>query len=242
MDKTKYANKVFIYVTPVISNTGISRLREHFEYLNDIGGIEVVAGDLGTLNLLQNYKRLRPRLGRPRVYIPARSPWSQITKMPNVSALDLQKVEKIFYQTSLNYRESLEFFKTYNVEGADVDWIPQCFPYFDKIIERGFKLAVHTSAIPVAVTGRCHTARFLDEKKPEFCTRPCLRRVFTISQRELAVSFALSGNVVFRLVQPQEEEIRMIHGTRVDELILHMDSISKLMTSDDVNKARAVFR
>jgi hypothetical protein len=229
------AEKAFTYVTPLLSDIGVKELQKHLTYLNDLGGVEVVVGDLGTLNLLRNFSNLRPRLGRLRVYIPARCPWPQITRMPNPSFLTRRKVEKIFYQTSLNHRRSLEYYKALGVEGADMDWIPKCFPHFEHIVERGFRLAVHTYAIPVAVSGRCHTARFLGEKGPAQCTLPCLDRAFIIRQRELERGFVLHGNVVFSMVQPQQREVKELHGMGVDELVLPMGPVSKLTSAKDVD-------
>lgn len=233
----KKAEKAFTYVTPLLSNRGVEELREQLGFLKDLEDVEVVVGDLGTLNLLQDYKGLQPRLGRPRIYIPARCPWSQITRMPNPSFLTQRRVEKIFYQTSLNYQRVLKYYKSVGVERADVDWIPKCFSHLEQIISRGFKLAVHSHAIPVAVTERCHTARFLGEEEPALCTQPCLGRAFAIRQKDLEKSFVLHGNVVFRLAQPQPSEIRELRKIGVDELVLPMGPVSKLTTAKEVDEA-----
>lgn len=236
-EEVKDVRKTFTYVTPLLSNASIQKLREQLAYLNDRGGVEVIIGDIGTLNVLRDYKSLRPRLGRPRVYIPARCPWSQITRMPNPSRFTRRKVEKIFYQTSLNYRRALEYYKTLGVESADVDWIPKCFPHFKQIVTNGFRLAIHTYAIPVAVTMRCHMARFLGEVEPSLCTQPCLSRAFNIGQRELKKNFVLHGNVVFRLTQSQRREVKELQKIGVDELVLPLGPVSKLSTTKDINDA-----
>lgn len=236
-EEVKEARKTFTYVTPLLSNVSVEKLREQLVYLRDIGDVEVTIGDIGTLNLLRDYQSLRPRLGRPRVYIPARCPWPQITRRPNPSFFTRRKVEKIFYQTSLNYQRTLQYYKSLGVESAEVDWIPKCFPHFEQIVKNGFKLAVHAYAVPVAVTMRCHMARFLGEAEPSLCTQPCQRRAFNIKQRELKKSFVLHGNVVFRLSQPQQGEVKELQRLGVDEVVLPLGPVSKLSTAKDMNDA-----
>ena len=238
-EEVKEIGKRFTYVSPIVSNQGIEKIKEQRAFLRDLKSVEVVIGDIGILNLLQDYRGLQLRLGRPRVYIPARCPWSQITRMPDPSFFTRLKVEKIFYQTSLNYMRSLGYYKSLGVMGADVDWIPKCFPHFKNIIKNGFKLAVHTYAIPVAVTMRCHMARFLGEVDPALCTKPCLGKAFNIRQKELERDFILHGNVVFRPVESQQREVRQLQRIGVDELILSMGPVSKLLTTKDLNEAIA---
>ena len=238
-EEVKEAGKPFTYVSPIVSNQGIEKISEHLAFLRDLEGVEVIIGDIGVLNLLQDYGGLQLRLGRPRVYIPARSPWSQITRMPDPSFFTRLKVEKIFYQTSLNYARSLEYYKSLGVMGADVDWIPKGFPHYKKIIRNGFKLAVHAYAIPVAITMRCHMARFLGEVEPALCTTPCLSKAFNIRQKELERDFILHGNVVFRSVESQQRDVRQLKRMGVDELILSMGPVSKLLTTKDLNEAIA---
>jgi len=234
---TKEAGKTFTYVTPILSNEGVKKLSKQLAFLKDIGDAEVIIGDLGLLNLLKDYPGLKLRLGRPRVYIPARCPWGQITRMPNPSLLTSLNVEKIFYQTSLNYLRTLEFYKNYGIFGADVDWIPKVFQHYKTIIKNGFNLSVHTHAIPVAITMKCHTARFLNEVGPALCTKPCLGKAFTIKQREVQRSYVLHGNVVFRLVESPQREVSELRKTGIEEMVIPMGSVSGLMTKkslDDV--------
>lgn len=238
-EATEKAGKSFIYVTPILSNSSIEKIRGHFNYLKDLGSVEVVIGDFGTLNILQNYKGLHPRLGRIRVYIPARCPWPQITRMPNSSELILSKVEKIFYQTGLNNQRTLEFIKTYGVEAADVDWIPKCFPYLEQMIRGGFKIAVYADALPVSFTERCHMARFLEEEESSICKSPCLSKALIIKQKELGTNFILCGNVIYRLVQPATSDIKELKRIGVDEIVFSMGPVSKLLTAKAVNEAIA---
>jgi hypothetical protein len=231
------AGKAFTYVVPILTNEGMERIREHLVYLGDYEGVEVVMGDIGVLNLLQKYDGLTFRLGRPRVYIPGRNPWDQITRMPNPSFFARRKVEKIFYQTNLNYWRALEYYRSLGVKGAEVDWIPKSFPHYKKIVKNGFRLAVHTYAVPVAVTMRCHTARFLGEEEPALCTKPCLNRAFNIHQKELDKSFVLHGNVVFRLVESTRDDLRGLKGTGVEEIVLPMGPLSRLRTTEDLDEA-----
>ncbi len=235
-DKVEDAGKRFTYVVPILSNVGIEKIRGQLAYLGEYEGVEVVIGDIGALNLLQGHDGLRLRLGRPRVYIPGRSPWDQITRMPNPSFFARRKVEKIFYQTNLNYGRALEYYRGLGVEGADVDWIPESFPHYKKIVRNGFRLAIHTYAVPAAVTMRCHTARFLGEEEPALCTKPCLGRAFNIHQTELDKGFVLHGNVVFRLVESTRKDVRGLQRIGVDEIVLPMGLVSRLRTTEDLDE------
>ena len=236
-EKVVDAGKRFTYIVPILSNEGIEKIRGQLVYLGEYEGVEVVIGDIGALNLLQGYDGLRLRLGRPRVYIPGRSPWDQITRMPNPSFFARRKVEKIFYQTNLNYGRALEYYRGLGVEGADVDWIPESFRHYRKIVRNGFRLAIHTYAVPAAVTMRCHTARFLGEEEPALCTKPCLNRAFNIHQKELDKGFVLHGNVVFRLVESTRKDVRGLKGIGVDEIVLPMGPVSRLRTAGDLDEA-----
>ncbi len=238
-EEAKDAGKDFTYVLPILSNPGIEKMVEQLGFLGKLGGVEVVVGDLGALNLLRGQEGVKPRLGRPRVYIPARSPWSQITRMPDPGFFTRRRVEKLFYQTSLNYVRSLEYFKSLGVMGADVDWIPKCFPSYKKIIRSGLKLAVHSHAIPVAVTMRCHMARFLGEEEPALCSKPCLTKAFMIKQKELEKTFTLHGNVVFRLVESSQRETKQLTRMGVDEVVIPMGPVSNLFTRNDLDEAVA---
>jgi len=157
--------------------------------------------------------------------------------MPNPSFFARRKVEKIFYQTNLNYGRALEYYRSLGVEGADVDWIPESFPHYRKIVRNGFRLAIHTYAVPAAVTMRCHTARFLGEAEPALCTKPCLGRAFNIHQKELDKGFVLHGNVVFRLVESTRKDVRGLQRIGVDEIVLSMGPVSRLRTTEDLDDA-----
>jgi hypothetical protein len=233
------AGKDFTYVVPILSNPGIEKIVEQLDFLGELGGAEVVVGDLGALNLLQGHEGVKPRLGRPRVYIPARSPWSQITRMPDPGFFARRRVEKLFYQTSLNYVRSLEYYNSLGIIGADVDWIPKCFPNYKKITRNGLKLAVYSHAIPVAVTMRCHMARFLGEEEPALCSKPCLSKAFKIKQKELEKAFTLNGNVVYRQVESTQREMNQLRRMGVDEVVLSMGLVSNLFTKNDIDDAMA---
>ena len=238
-EEAKDAGKDFTYVSPILSNPGIEKMVEHLNFLGELGGADVVVGDLGTLNLLQGHEGVKPRLGRPRVYIPARSPWSQITRMPDPGFFARRRVEKLFYQTSLNYVRSLDYYRSLGVVGADVDWIPKCFPSYKKVTRNGLNLAVHSHAIPIAVTMRCHTARFLGEEEPAHCSKPCLTKVFKIKQKELDKTFTLHGNVVYRLVDSTLRDMRQLRRMGVDEVVIPMGPVSNLNTTEELDEAVA---
>lgn len=235
-DEVQKSEKHFIYVTPPCSNASIPKIRNHLARLNELGKIPVVVGDLGTLNILRNYPNLRPRLGRPRVYIPARCPWAQITRMPDPSFFTRRRVERIFYQTSLNYQRAREYYHNMGVHAVEVDWIPKCFPHFKPIMKNGFRLSVHTYGIPVAVTMRCHTARFLDETNPQYCTQPCQHQAFNIQQNELEQAFILHGNVVYRPVFHQPKDLKRLQKMGVEELVIPLGPLSTVSTTQEIDQ------
>ena len=235
-DDVQKAGKAFTYVTPPCSNASISKIRSHLALLNEVGKLPVVIGDLGTLNILHDFPNLQPHLGRPRVYIPARCPWNQITRMPNPSFFTRRRVERIFYQTSLNYQRAREYYLNMGVRAVDVDWIPKCFPRFKPIMKSGFHLSVHTYGIPVAITMRCHTARFLNETNPQHCTQPCQDQAFNIQQNELEQAFILHGNVVYRPVFHQNNDLKRLQKMGVKELVIPLGPLSKVSTAQEIDK------
>ncbi len=235
-ESVRDSGKAFTYVTPILTNAGANKIRDQLDYLRGLEDIEVVIGDIGALNMLQGHD-LHLRLGRPRVYIPARSPWDQITRLPDPSFFARRKVEKIFYQTSLNYGRALEYYRSLGVEGADVDWIPKSFPHLKKVTKKGFRLAMNTYAVPVSVTLRCHMARFIGETEPARCSIPCSDSAYDIKQPELGKSFVLHGNVVYRLVDHQRNDVKKLRKNGVEEIVIPMGSVSKISTAEEIDDA-----
>jgi len=229
--------KSFTYVTPRVSNSGLKTVRGQLAFLDGKDGVDVVVNDLGLLNILGQYPNLRPRLGRQLVYMPARCPWPQITRRSKVGFLAKRRVEKVFYQTSMNYKRTIQFFQGYGVKGIDVDWIPRCFQHFDFLIKNGLNLAVHLHLVPVTLTRRCHTARFLGETRPEGCSKPCDMRAFMLKQDVLGTELFLQGNVVFRPTRPSQREIKRLHEVGVDEFVITMNSITKIESLKEIEAA-----
>ncbi|NHJ31509.1 MAG: hypothetical protein FK732_01475 [Asgard group archaeon] len=229
------ADKNFAYVIPLLSNRGLEKIRKQTHFLSTIEEIEIITGDLGVTNLIQDNNKIR--LGRTRVYIPGRSPWSQITRLPNPSFFTKRKVEKLFYQTNLNYKRTLEFYKNLSITGADVDWIPKCFKNYKDIVKKGFRLAIHTFGIPSATTMRCHTARFMDLLEADECSKPCLNDFYIIKQKEVNKNFLLQGNVVFQQIESKKKDIKKLVNIGIDEIIIPIGAISNLYTSQEVDEA-----
>jgi hypothetical protein len=237
--ETREAGKSFCYVTPIVSEIGVKKLREHFTYLKELDDVEVVIGDFGALNMAKDAGTLNLRLGRTRVYIPARSPWPQITRVPNVPQPAFQKVEEIFYQTGLSYRRSLEFYRNCGINAADVDWIPRCFQSYADLVKSGLNIAVHANAIPVTVTEKCHMARFLGEEDYVSCSRPCQSKALSIKQSDLGVKLVLCGNVAFSVVNPGADDVKKLQAFGIDEIVISMNPATKLLTSGEVNNTIA---
>lgn len=229
------AGKEFTYVTPRLSNAGIEKIREHLAFLNEKENVSLVFNDLGTLNILRHYGKLRPRLGRLLIRMPARSPYAEklanqgfMMRRSPTSKQDLfpggpvakRWYEKLFSHTSLNYSLTVEFFKSYGVRDVDVDWIPRTFARFASLMRQGLNLSVHPYLVPVAFTRKCHTARFLGEKSPEKCSRPCLKEAFMIKNETVGLEFVLQGNAIFTFTQPAPEDLEKLGKMNVAELVV----------------------
>jgi hypothetical protein len=235
-DITIDEGKTFAYNVPLLTQYGIKKIKEQTNFLKNLDKIEIVIGDLGLINLLKDLENVNIRLGRLRVYIPGRCPWKQITREANPSFFSKRRVEKLFYQTNLNYIRTLDFYKNLGITCADVDWIPKCFSNYGNIVKKGFNLSIHTHSIPVAVTMKCHTARFLGESSTESCTKPCFDNFFEIRQKDLGENFLLDGNVVYRGVNPTFKEIKKLKRNGIDDIVISLGHISNLFKSREIDE------
>ncbi len=156
--------------------------------------------------------------------------------MPNVSYLSQRRVEQIFYQTSLNYEPTIQFYREMGVHAADVDWIPQSFKHYKELIRAGVQLSVHSFLIPVTVTKRCHAARFLKELNPARCSCPCLRSTFKIKQETLGTDFFLRGNVAFRYAEPQRNDLKNLTDIGDIEIVIPAGDLLKAVTRHNLEK------
>jgi len=244
---TKAANlasdegKAFTYVTPRVSDNALNKLIQHFKTLDNLGEIEIVVNDLGTLDTLEGFPNLKPHLGRQLVYIPARCPWPQITEHP-VSIFVRHKVRQIFYRTALNYQPTIQLYKEMGVNSADVDWIPQSFKHYKELIRNGIRLSVHSYLIPVTVTRRCHTAKFLSESDPARCSRPCLGRTFKLRQGTVGVEFFLNGNAVFRYVKPEPSDLKNLEKLDRIEVVVAVGSLQEAVTRNGLEETIRTLR
>jgi len=231
--------KEFTYVTPRLSNAGIKKLGEQFSFLNEKGKVSVVVNDLGALNMLRRYPNLDPHLGRNLFLVPVRSPWAEgyIQKQDPSSEIG-RWVRDLFSTTSLNYPATIELYRQYGCQKADVDWVPRTFPSLGSLVESGLSLSAHLHLVPMTFTRKCHMARFLGEENLETCSKPCLTRAFVLRNKvleEYGVDFFLGGNTVFRLVQPSGRDIVDLEKIGVAELILTMNPITRIYTQGSID-------
>lgn len=227
------AGKTFTYVTPRVSNRGLEKIREHLCFLNMDENISVVTNDFGLLGILGKYSNLKPHLGRQLVYTPARCPWKDFTPY-ELGFMGKRKIRRIFYQTSLNYIPTIRFFKDLGVGGVDVDHIPKSFPSFYSLVRNGLKLSIHLNLIPVAITRKCHTARFLGEKSLENCSRPCEKRAFILKHDELGVQLVLDGNAVFRFAEPSRKQINKLSKNGIYDFVVTTGHATKIKSRNDI--------
>lgn len=232
------AGKRFSYVTPRLADIAMDKIREHLILLNTLGEATVVANDLGTLRVLKRLSNLKPHLGRQLVYTPSRCPWKEITEEV-VSIFVKRKVKRVFYQTSLNYGPTIDFFKSLGAVGVDVDWVPDLFDSLGFLVKSGLQVSVHTYAVPAAITRKCHTARLLGMKSLEQCSRPCYLNAYSMENEFLKTNLFLHGNAIFRLCDPEKRDLAHLKELGVSELILTMGPLTGIRSQpqiDDLSK------
>lgn len=228
------AEKEFAYVTPLVTNTSLKRIRRHLVFLEKVKGIDVIINDLGVLNILEKYPNIKPCLGRQLVFIPARCPWPPITDMES-GPIESRQIANVFNQTSLNHLPTIRFLQTLGVRSVDVDFIPQSLQYYDFIHRNKLDLCVHTDLIPVAVTRKCHTARFLGEKSPESCSKTCSKKIFLLKQETIGIELFLWGNVVFRFTHPTRWELKKLLAFNFTELVITMNPITGIENREKID-------
>jgi len=226
--------KDFAYITPKVSESSLKKIRKQLDFLRDKEKIDVIVNDLGVLNILAQYPELTPYLGRQIVYIPARCPWLEMR--PFFMKMAMRNVEETYSQTSLNYAPTIKFFQELGVQGADLDWIPRCFPYFDFLTKMGLNISVHLYLIPVTITRKCHTARFVGEKNPRACSKPCNTKAYLLKQEDIELKLFLHGNVVFRFIKPSRNDLEVLLKSNVTELIIGMNPITKISNQQKIDK------
>ena len=233
---TYKGGKDFVYVTPRVSDRRLDNIQRQLSFLDCKENVDVVVNDFGILNVLERYPNLRPHLGRQLIYMPARCPWLQNTLNSTMGFFEKKRMEKIYYQTSLNYLPTIHLYQKYGVEGIDVDWIPRCFPYFEFLMKNGLNLSVFMHLIPVAVTRACHTARFLFEHEPEICSEPCDSKAFLLKQNILGIDLYLHGNVVFKLTNPSLKDVKRLYKQEIGEFIVTVNPITKLDSREKIDQ------
>jgi hypothetical protein len=130
---------------------------------------------------------------------------------------------------------TIDLFRSKGIRKADLDWIPRTFPSFEQLVKHGLSLCVHLHLVPVTLTRRCHTARFLGKKTPEKCSLSCLDKTFHLRNELFNLELYLSGNTVFSLEQPSTELMEELEKIGVNEYVLTMNSITGIRKSQDID-------
>lgn len=228
-EATVKSGKGFDYVTPRCVDRTLKGLKRHFDFLAGKEDTKIVVNDLGVLSILTEYGNLKLHLGRQLVHIPARCPWFKPDSRSFVfagflvkGALMRRRVNDLYSQTSLNYKPTLEFYREKGVRGVDLDWIPRCFPEYRFIVESGFEVSIYTYLIPVTITRKCHTARFLGEESLWRCSKPCEKRGFLLRYNGvfMTLKLLLQGNAVFSLNKPSRKGLETLRRIGVKELVV----------------------
>jgi hypothetical protein len=238
-NEVKNKKKEFAYITPRVSNDSLSKIREHFNFLNSKNENEAIVNDLGVLDLSTEFPEVDPYLGRQLIHTPARCPWIKPDLKDNF-LLNIFKLssgeESLYSQTSLNYESTMRFYQELGVKGIDLDLIPRCFPYYSILSDAGFKTAIHLDMIPVSITRKCHTARFLGEEEPEKCSRPCNSNIFQLNRNGMETQLYLYGNSVFRVYNPSKRLLKKFSKKLPNEFVISMNPLTKNRDSQSINK------
>lgn len=249
-DIVRGAGKEFTYITPRLSNMAVRTVEEQLPFLEEKGDAGVVFNDFGALNILRNYPRIRLRLGRQLIRMPARSPWTDriiedglemrtlsgvITVLAKGDFFAKRWYKNMFSYTSLNYSLTREFYQRYGVRDVDIDYVPIVFPQFYRMIEQGFNLSVLLHLVPVTITRRCHTARFVGEKTPYECSKRCYKSAYLLENEVFDLKFYLVGNCVFSLCHPCREDLRKLTEKGVAEFVLTMHPVTGIQNRKEID-------
>ena len=240
------AGKELNLITPRCSDGTLSRITDQLEFLDRKGGTKVIVNDLGLLSILGSYDRLTPYLGRQLIHVPARCPWFKMDSRSVIFFSSLIKrtivrrhVKDLYDQTSLHYGPTIKFYQENGVRGVDLDWIPKCFSHYKFLVDAGLDLSVHTHLVPVTITRKCHTARFLGEETPRNCSKPCDTRAFLLRHKGvfMSVELFLHGNTVFSLAQPTKKHVNSLLEIGVGELVINMNPATETMSRERADEA-----
>jgi hypothetical protein len=232
---TKDLGKEFVYVTPRLSDNAMDIILDQLDFLNESGGCDVVVNDLGTIYSMKDLRLLNIFLGRQLVYTPSRCPWEEITENP-VNFFTKRKVKKIFYQTALNYEPTILFYKELGILGSDIDWIPELFPSLKFLTQNNLQLSIHLHSVPIAITRKCHMARFLGEKDLDKCSRPCFKTAYSMRNKTLNSVFYLHGNTVFSYIDPEKRLIKKLDRMGISDLVVTMNPLTRITTKSKVDE------
>lgn len=238
-EMARLADRAFTFVTPRLSNAGIETLRELLPLLDRMQEVSVVVNDFGALRLMERYPGLYLRLGRHLITVPARSPWVDTHMTAAEDSLSGQGdwLRDLYATTSVNYEGTMALYRQLGCQGVDLDWIPRIFPALSSLVHHGFRLAIHLYLVPVAFTRKCHTARFLGDKSTRSCSKPCLQKALALENEvltEAGQQFLLSGNAVFRRVEPSSKDVALLEGIGVCEAVLMMNPLTRIDSADEI--------
>lgn len=235
------AGKELDFITPRCCDETLRRITDQLEFLDRKGGTKVIINDLGLLSILGRYDGLTAYLGRQLIHVPARCPWFKRDSRSLIffsslikRTIERRHVKDLYNQTSLHYGPTIKFYQEYGVRGVDLDWIPKCFSQYRFLADAGLDLSVHTHLVPVTITRKCHTARFLGEETPENCSKPCDTRAFLLRHKGvfMSVELFLHGNTVFSLVKPTKKHVNSLLELGVSELVINMNPVTETMSRE----------
>lgn len=230
---TSDEGKSFCYVSPRVSNSNIKKIQEQIKYLaEDLN--EIVVNDLGSLKIALQYHSMRIHWGRQLAYVPARCPWN---KAPiGTGFIEKWRLKKIMSESSLDLPFMTQYLHSVGVKDLEIDCIVESVLLAKSLVENGFTIHVHLDGVPVTVTRKCHTARFMGEYDPERCSRPCDRRSFVLKQETIGVTLILYGNVVYRAITPDVKMIANLRKIGVTNYIIAMNPMTTLLDRTAINK------
>ena len=242
-------DKDFGYVCPRLPQQLFPIVERHLKLINaeTQRPVKIIANDWGVVNQIIDgkYPNLIPYLGRQLIAIPHRGKPSMAELMGGESWFRRMAVEKVgglvFDKTNLHFKATLKFLRDNGVAGADIDWVPQTFGEMKSIVKNNLQFSVHLGLVIVAVVRRCHTARYFDEPIPEQCSMPCFKTAFSL-KHEVFGELHMDGNTIFAMNDPTKNEYQQLKDSKPSELVLTMGSMTKIHTTDDIDKRIAQIR
>ncbi len=197
LGKVASAGKKVSLIYPRISAAKIGAIREQLDELAArTQELDIVANDMGIVSYIvaKNLHNLHVALGRQLIASPKRAkpPMPKIMGKENLLSKFVDR--RLFDTTNLNYGLTIEYLKKLGVAGMEFDYLPDTFEQLNLFARKGFRVGVHLGNAFVALTRKCHTARYFGQPYNS-CGRRCATERLCLDNEVVGKLF-LHGNVL----------------------------------------------